>query len=223
MNRSEIDAIIFDSDGVLVDSEIIHIAVERELLAEMGLHYDYQTYVSRFVGLSNTDFHEALGHDYTATTGTRFPSDFGERLKERIWPRIDADLKPTPGVRALVDKFDWPVAVASSAVLPRLHHKLKLTDLFDLFAPHIYSSDHVANGKPAPDLFLHAAAKLGVTPSRCLVIEDSVNGVIAGCKAKMTTVGFIGGGHADERHKDKLMDAGANFVIKAHSELTALF
>lgn len=223
VDLSHIDAIIFDNDGVLVDSEVILISVERELLAEMGLHYDDQTYVARFVGLSNADYFAALAQDYLTLTGDKFPADFSDQLRQRVWPRIEAELEAIPGVPALVERFGKRTAVASSAVLPRLNHKLKLTDLFDLFDPHIYSSDHVTNGKPAPDLFLHAAARVGVAPPRCLVIEDSVNGVKAGRRAEMLTAGFIGGGHVDEVHGQRLLDAGAHFVVNGHAELEVLF
>lgn len=219
MDFSNIDAIIFDSDGVLVDSEVIHIAVERELLGELGFECDLQTYIARFVGLSNTDYHSQLSRDYETQGLGKLPEDLGDQLRRRIWRRIDAELQPIPGVNLLVERFGGPVAVASSAVLPRLVHKLKLTNLFDVFSPHIYSSDHVSKGKPEPDLFLHAAEKLGVPPSRCLVIEDSINGVMAGRSANMLTVGFTGGSHADAEHGERLLNAGANLVVDGHAEL----
>lgn len=223
MTLSDIDAIIFDNDGVLVDSEVIHIAAERELLAEIGLVYDYPTYISRFVGLKNSDFHAELARDFEVETGQSFPADFRSRLDARVWPRMEAELKPVPGIDDLLTAFSGPIAVASSAGVSRLHQKLTLTGLFERFAPHIYSSDHVENGKPAPDLFLHAAAKLGAAPTRCMVIEDSVNGVIAGRAADMFTVGFTGGGHSDNVHADRLKQAGAHTCVAGHAELTAIF
>lgn len=222
MDLSFIDAIIFDNDGVLVDSEVIHVAVERELLSDIGLNYDLSTYVSRFVGLNNTDFHAALQDDYAEKYEAPFPSDFRERLDARAWPRLEAELQAIAGVIELVGVFTGRVAVASSASVERLHQKLKLTRLYDVFAPHVYSSDQVRSGKPAPDLFLHAAAQIGVPPSRCLVIEDSVHGVIAGRAANMVTAGFTGGGHTDPGHKDRLMQAGAHFCVGDHSELKSL-
>lgn len=223
MDFSNIDAIIFDNDGVLVDSEVIHIDAERELLAELGLEYNLQTYIGRFVGLSNADFHSELSRDYEVRFSRTFPDDFSARLKARVWPRIEAELRPIPGVVELVHKFGGPVAVASSAVLPRLNRKLQLTNLFELFAPHVYSSDHVVRGKPEPDLFVHAAKMLGVLPSRCMVIEDSVNGVIAGVRADMLTVGFLGGSHLDAGHRDRLREAGANMIAENHDEISSYF
>lgn len=222
MDVSNIKAIIFDNDGVLVDSELIHIAVERELLAELGLHYDLQTYTSRFVGLSNSDFYSELTKDCDALSLGEFPADFDERLRARVWPRIEAELKPIPGAEELAAKFEGAVAVASSAPLSRLERKLTITNLFDLFAPHIYSSDHVENGKPDPDLFLHAAKRLTISPSNCMVVEDSENGVRAGRTAGMFTVGFIGGSHVDETHRAKLLNAGAHLIASSHDEIATL-
>ena len=219
MDVSNIKAIIFDNDGVLVDSELIHIAIERELLAELGLHYDLQTYTSRFVGLSNTDFYSELSNDYDALSLGEFPANFDDRLRARVWPRIEDELKSIRDAEELAARFNGAVAVASSAPLWRLERKLNITNLFNLFAPHIYSSDHVENGKPEPDLFLYAAKRLAISPSNCMVVEDSENGVRAGRAAGMLTVGFIGGSHVDETHRAKLLNAGAQFVASGHDEI----
>lgn len=223
MTFSSIEAIIFDNDGVLVDSEAIHIDVERKLLAELGLEYDARSYIERFVGLSNADFYAELSKDYELLCSGSFPDDFSQQLKARVWPRIEAELRPIPGIVELVRKFGGPVAVASSAILPRLNRKLQITGLYELFAPHVYSSDHVGRGKPEPDLFIHAAQKLGVPPYRCMVIEDSLNGIIAGRRANMLTVGFVGGSHLDANHRDKLKEAGANVIAESHDEIAAYF
>lgn len=221
MDLSRIDAIIFDNDGVLVDSEVIHLAVERELLAEMGLIYDHASYLKRFVGLSNADYRVELNRDHVAKFGTPFPVDFGATLFERVWPRIEADLQPMPGIERMLSHVRRAIAVASSAPIKRLTRKLELTGLHDRFAPHIYSSDQVDKGKPAPDLFLYASRRLSVPADRCMVVEDSVNGVIAGRAAGMLTVGFVGGGHVDQAHAARLVDAGAHFVVDHHDALHA--
>ena len=223
MDFSDVAAIIFDNDGVLVDSERIHVAVERELLAEIGLDYDQATYMSRFVGLNHTDFHKALERDFVALHAAPFPSDFRARLDARAWPRIERELQPIAGVADLLLVFAGRVAVASSAGTERLHQKLNLTGLRGLFAPHIYSADLVAHGKPAPDLFLHAAQALSVAPNRCLVIEDSEHGILAGRAANMQTIGFTGGGHSDAGHSDRLLQAGAHICVNSHAELSRIF
>ena len=219
MSFTKPQAILFDNDGVLVDSEVIHVQCERGLLAEIGLCYTPETYSARFVGLSTTDFLAALAADHEKQFGQPFPDDFHARLKARAWPRIDAELQAMPGAANLISYWDGPFAVASSAKLYRLRHKLTLTGLIEHFEPHIYSSEMVANGKPAPDLFLHAAAQLGVAPEHCLVIEDSVNGVKAGCAAGMQVIGFTGGGHADAGLSDRLSDAGAHAVVAEHDQV----
>ncbi|MEL6829253.1 MAG: HAD family hydrolase [Pseudomonadota bacterium] len=220
--RFKPQAILFDNDGVLVDSEVIHVQCERELLGEIGLDYAYEDYMSRFVGMPTPAFLKALAVDHEARLGTPFPEDFHARLKARVWPRIDAELEALPGVADLLDQFDGPFAVASSAHLFRLRHKLTLTGMLDWFEPHIYSADMVEHGKPAPDLFLHASAALGIDPEQCLVIEDSVNGVRAGRAAGMQVIGFTGGGHADAGLAARLSAAGAHAVVAGHNEIGAL-
>jgi beta-phosphoglucomutase-like phosphatase (HAD superfamily) len=216
------EAIIFDCDGVLVDSELIHLTAERELLAELGLAYEHDDYLTRFIGLSNADFHAALRLDYARLIGGEFPSDFGSRLGDIVWPRIETELKALGGVADLVQFFGGPVAVGSSSPFDKLLQKLALTGLQSLFAPHIYSADHVKAGKPAPDLFLHCAVQLGVDPGRCLVIEDSVNGVRAARAAGMIPVGFVGGGHCDHQLAERLLANGAEMVVSHHSQIKAL-
>ncbi|MEM7458589.1 MAG: HAD family phosphatase [Pseudomonadota bacterium] len=218
-----IEAIIFDNDGVLVDSEIIHIAVERELLAEHGLEYSDAVYKSRFVGLSMPDFYAALYVDFRAANAKPLPSGFGEELRARAWPRIEAELKAVSGAASLLQSFAGPCAVASSAPLERVKIKLALTNLLRYFGPHVYSSEHVSNGKPAPDLFQLAARKLGIEPSRCLVIEDSVHGVLAARAADMPVIGFTGGSHADQEVADRLRAAGATTIANSHFEIKRLW
>lgn len=215
-----IQAIIFDNDGVLVDSEVIHVAVERELLAEFGLRYEDEVYNSRFVGLSPPDFLAALDADHRDAHNAPLPSHFLAELKRRAWPRIEADLRAMPGAAELLRKVETPYAVASSAAFERLKIKLTITDLIHFFGDHIYSSEHVARGKPAPDLFLHAASKLQIAPERCLVIEDSVHGVMAARAAGMSVIGFTGGGHSDKGMATRLRGAGAHEIAASYAELT---
>jgi HAD superfamily hydrolase (TIGR01509 family) len=215
-------AIIFDCDGVLVDSEVIHVAAELELLAQLGLVYEHEAYLTRFVGLSNADFCAELGSDYAKIVGDQFPKDFGTQLERIVWPRIEAELEAIDGVADLVHSFGGKVAVGSSSPYEKLLKKLEITGLQPMFAPHIYSADHVKAGKPAPDLFLHSAAQLDTDPSRCLVIEDSVHGVKAARAAGMTPIGFVGGGHSDSGLEHRLLANGAEVVVSHHSQIQAL-
>ncbi len=222
IRMSDFQAVIFDSDGVLVDSEIIHIAVERELLSELGLQYDHTAYLSRFVGLSNTDFYHELSKDFAEQVGGNFPESFGKELQARTWPKIETELKPIEGIEDFIKSLAQPVAVASSAPIEKLQRKLEITGLGPLFAPHIYSVDHVTRGKPAPDLFLYAAEALEIDPHRCLVVEDSAHGIKAARAAGMTPIGFVGGGHVDDGLPSRLKDCGAEIVVTDYAKLLAL-
>lgn len=221
MTTHPYQALIFDCDGVLVDSEAIHVAVEMELLREMGLAYEWEAYLSRFVGLGVPEFHAALAEDYAALGQGPFPDDFGPRLHGRAWPRIESELTALPGAAALAARFEGPIAVASSSITPKLRRKLALTGLSDTFAPHIYSADQVTRGKPAPDLFLFAADRIKTNPATCLVIEDSVHGVTSALAAGMTAFGFTGGGHADSGLSARLLAAGATATFPSHAAIMA--
>jgi HAD superfamily hydrolase (TIGR01509 family) len=216
------NALIFDCDGVLVDSEAIAIRRERELLAQWGLDYDFETFVSRFVGLHNRDFHLALEAD-AAGAGLQLPDQFGALLQANNWKYYEAELEPIAGVLDAATAFQGPQAVASSSEANKLVRKLTITGLVDTFAPHIYSSDLVKNGKPAPDLFLLTAEALRVTPAGCVVVEDSVNGIRAARAAGMTAWGFTGGGHADAGLAGRLQQAGAHAVFSSHHEIAQAF
>lgn len=216
----DFSALIFDCDGVLVDSEVIAIQSEREILASWGLHYEFEAFVSRFVGLHNRDFHAALIGDATSL-GRILPEDFGKRIQANNWKRYETDLMAIEGVRDVTSAFRGHQAVASSSEADKLVRKLQITGLHDLFVPHIYSSDLVSNGKPAPDLFLHTAAQVGAAPEACLVIEDSVNGVKAARAAGMTVWGFTGGGHADTGLAGRLAEAGAHAVFASHRQIAS--
>lgn len=222
MRRKKPEAIIFDCDGVLVDSEVIHIAAELELLTHLGLVYEREAYLTRFVGLSNADFLAELRSDYARLTSDEFPSNFGAQLEQIVWPRIEAELEAIDGIADLVCAFGGKVAIGSSSPYHKLVRKLEITGLRSLFAPHIYSADHVKAGKPAPDLFLHSAAQLDVDPERCLVVEDSVHGVLAAIAAGMSPIGFVGGGHCDTGLEQRLLASGAEMVVTHHTQILAL-
>ncbi len=208
-------AVIFDCDGVLVDSEILSIRGERAALESLGLFYTQEDYARRFVGLHDGAFFEHLRTDYIKAHGRAAPDDFEDQVLSGRRREMTALTVIAGADRALIatkNRFG-AVAVASSSRAHFLDAKLKRMGLFDLAAPHVYSADLVAHGKPAPDIFLYAAEKLGLSPARCLVIEDSVNGVRAALAAGMTTWGFTGGGHCFEGYGETLAAAGADRVI----------
>ncbi|MCY6382020.1 HAD family hydrolase [Hoeflea prorocentri] len=214
-------AIIFDCDGVLVDSEVIYTAVERQHLERIGLSYDASEYQRRFMGLSSADYLAELDRDHRSEKGRALPEDFGTSLRKACIARMKTDLRMIDGIDAVIHRFDGPMAVASSSAPDSLVLKLELTRLRRHFDPHIYHAGQVDNGKPAPDLFLMAAGKLDADPAGCLVIEDSVNGVKAGLAAGMTVWGFAGGGHVGDDHAQRLEEAGAHAVFSDHQQVRA--
>lgn len=216
-------AVIFDCDGVLVDSEILAIEVEIALLAAHGLTYEPAEYGHRFLGLNDKAFRDALEIDSQERLGAPMPADFIEVAHAKRWDACQTRLTEVAGCGAAVAALSLPKAVASSSGAGFLREKLRLTGLLEAFDPHVYSADLVARAKPHPDIFLHAADQLGIDPARCLAIEDSVNGVRSGLAAGMTVWGFSGGGHMDEASARRLAEAGAQRVVGSWDEARGLF
>lgn len=215
-------AIIFDCDGVLVNSEELVIDIERRFLADLGLVYDDVEFLTRFVGTSDRDFVAALQADHAERGQGVFPDDFLQQVRAVSFHRFTTDLRAVEGSEAYLAGLRQPKAVASSSTVRSLTRKLSLTGLADWFGGHVYSAEHVENGKPAPDLFLHAAGRLGVRPADCIVIEDSVMGVRAGVAAGMEVWGFTGGGHADADLGERLAAAGAVAVFRRFSDMPGI-
>jgi HAD superfamily hydrolase (TIGR01509 family) len=218
-----VQAVIFDCDGVLVDSEILAQEVESEVLNEIGLHYDRHEFTARFMGMSDEAFFAALEADGQARLGRSIVDEIRAPMNERLRRAVEERLSEVPGALRAVATLGLAKAVASSSTSGRLAVKLRKTGLWDHFAPHIFSAQHVKHAKPAPDLFLHAADALAVPPHRCLVIEDSINGVRAGRAAGMRVWGFGGGGHMSERLTAGLSEAGAERIVSTWAEAENLF
>jgi HAD superfamily hydrolase (TIGR01509 family) len=214
-------AIIFDCDGVLVNSEALVIDIERRFLADLGLVYEDAEFLTRFVGTSDADFVALLRADFSVRGRGTFPDDFLQQVRAVSFHRFTTDLRAVEGLETYLATLTGPKAVASSSTVRSLTRKLSLTGLADWFGDHVYSAEHVARGKPAPDLFLHAAGKLGVSAAACVAIEDSVNGVLAGVAAGMEVWGFTGGGHADAGLHGRLAAAGATRVSGSFGEMLA--
>lgn len=217
------DAVIFDADGVLVDSEVIYHAIELEVLGRIGLVYDPADYRGRFMGMHERMYVAALDAECRGQLGTPLPDDFLATVRGLSKIACDERLACVTGAEAAVAAVRGPKAVASSSDAEALRRKLTKVGLTPHFDPHIYSADLVAHGKPHPDIFLHAAEALAIAPGACLAIEDSVNGVKAARAAGMTVWGFAGGGHMDEMAHGPLMAAGAERVIGDWAEAAALF
>lgn len=191
---------------------MIALEVELAMLAEHGLTFDRDDYLMRFMGLSTDAYHALVDTEARARIGRPLGADVRSsmRLRENMVER----LTEVPGARDAVAAVTLPKAIASSGSREGLERKLKRTGLWELFAPHVYSADHVAHAKPAPDLFLLAAGALGVAPADCLVIEDSLHGVAGARAAGMTVWGFLGGGHADAALGARLAGAGAERLVR---------
>jgi HAD superfamily hydrolase (TIGR01509 family) len=183
------ELVIFDCDGVLVDSEPISIRIDVEMFAEVGMTVSEQEVIERFVGRSPEELaravEEQLGHPP--------PDGWEQRGERRLRRALEAELQPVPGIREALERISLPVCVASSSPPDRLRFKLELTSLYERFAGRIFSATEVANGKPAPDLFLHAAHEMGADPAKCVVVEDSRYGVQAARAAGMDVLGYAGG------------------------------
>jgi HAD superfamily hydrolase (TIGR01509 family) len=181
--------LIFDCDGVLVDSEPIAVRIDVEMLAEVGVTMTAEEVIERFVGRSP----EVIVAETEARLGRRMPEGWFARGEARIREAYATELQPVPGIVEALGAIEDPVCVASSSGHENLRYKLELTGLYERFAPHIFSATEVANGKPAPDLFLHAASRMGAAPEDCVVIEDSRYGVEAARAAGMDVCGYAGG------------------------------
>jgi HAD superfamily hydrolase (TIGR01509 family) len=180
------ELVIFDNDGVLVDSEGHANRILSELLGECGRPMSRDDCVATFMGTSMAYVREII----EAELGTALPGDFEDRYHTRLFDVLRRELRPMPGVIEALDRLDAATCVASSGTHERIRLALTTTRLIDRFAGRIFSAQDVARGKPAPDLFLHAAAQLGVEPARCAVIEDSPLGIEAANAAGMTAFGF---------------------------------
>jgi HAD superfamily hydrolase (TIGR01509 family) len=191
MNQNT-DLVIFDCDGVLVDSEPIAVSVLCDIITTAGHVIDEQMAYDLFLGRSMATISQ--------TIADRFGLDFaGKHLdvtREMMTARFRAELQAIGGIREALEAIPHRRCVASSSRPERIQTSLEITGLLDLLAPHIYSATMVKNGKPAPDLFLYAANQMAVDPARCLVIEDSPAGIRAAKAAGMRVYGFAGGSHA---------------------------
>jgi HAD superfamily hydrolase (TIGR01509 family) len=204
------DLIIFDCDGVLIDSEMLANRSEVEFFKTFGIEFDLTDYIDRFVGKNTKDVLKGIELLHRM------------KLSEESWKLVEdntskvfqTELKPITGIFELLASTDKAKCVASSSSLERLDLTLCITGLFDRFSPHIFSAEQVDRGKPTPDLFLFAAKQMQVHPNRCVVIEDSLTGVRAGVAAGMTVLGYTGGSHIQPGYQAKLLEEGAIEVFQ---------
>ena len=213
--------LIFDCDGVLIDSEVIGCRAEAACLADAGIAISADEIIDRYVGIAMAtmlaDLQSRLGRAVPA-----LPPDFADIMHRAVAAAFETELLPMPGIVELLGALPHRRCVASGSAPERLRQTLSLTGLWDSFDPHIFSATQVARGKPAPDLFLFAAGQMGVAAADCMVIEDSVPGVQAAVAAGMRVVGFTGGSHCRPGHAERLRAAGAAVACLDLRDLPAL-
>lgn len=215
-------AIIFDMDGVLVDSEILYRKGEWHYFSKIGMTYDPLVFRQRFMGVPSDVYFERLNEDHLSAFSRPLPDDFAPGLRAHWESLMAAELQAVDGAAECLGRLALPKAVASSTGLDFIRQRLTKTGLIDHFGPHLYSADQVANGKPHPDLFLFAADKIGFAPADCIVVEDSENGVIAAVRAGMRVIGFTGGGHYEDKAGQALLDRGAARCVSSFDDLRDL-
>jgi HAD superfamily hydrolase (TIGR01509 family) len=212
------DLVIFDCDGVLVDSEVISCRAHAETLTRHGYPITADQVLDRFLGVSDREARMIV----EAEIGRNLPDDFTAQVKRATLQHYAVDLRPVPYIAESIAAIGLPKCVASSGTPEKIRHGLTCAGLYDVLAPHIFSASEVQRGKPAPDLFLFAAGQMKVPPARCVVIEDSVPGVTGARAAGMTVLGFHGGSHCRPGHAGTLSIAGAAVTFDDMRELPGL-
>tara|TARA_Y100001951_G_C11251621_1_gene246772 strand:+ start:219 stop:878 length:660 start_codon:yes stop_codon:yes gene_type:complete len=201
--------IIFDCDGVLVDSEILSCETDAQLMSEAGYPITTEELIHEFIGRPKP----AIWAELEKRRGTPWPDGLLDRASDVLQMRLETELLPVEGIAEALGRLDGPRAVASSSGVMKLALSLDVCGLSGFFGDHVYSAELVARGKPAPDVFLLAACKVGTDPADCLVIEDSAAGITAARRAGMRAIGFTGGRHSWPAHRSVLEEAGAIDIL----------
>jgi HAD superfamily hydrolase (TIGR01509 family) len=208
-------AIIFDFDGVIADSEVLSNTILAEIVTELGVPTTVDDSYRDYMGKR---FQEVIA-TIEGKLGRDLPVGFADDYQRRTLRRLRADLRPVNGVQEFIATFQrLPRCIASSSSPDRLATCLEVLGMESLFQGRVFSASTVARGKPHPDIFLHAAAEIGVEPERCIIIEDSAGGVIEGRAAGATLIGLLAAGHIRDGHGAALADAGAHHVVRTYRE-----
>lgn len=219
MEKHPARLVIFDCDGVLVDSEPLSIDVLVRVLRNAGVDIEADEATEQFLGKSLKTMSAILHDDYGLAVDDRFL----EEMRLDLYRRFRQELQPVAGVAAALDRLEIARCVASSSQMERIRLSLTITGLIDKLEPHLFSATMVNHGKPAPDLFLHAAAHMGIAPQHCIVVEDSPAGVEAAQAAGMRVFAFAGASHArSEGHLAKLRRLSPDVVFDDMRELIHL-
>ena len=214
------DLVIFDCDGVLVDSEIVAARVEAELISAAGYAITAEEIAETYAGLTFKDILMSIEE----RSGTPFQISLIDRAEELVDQRLRRDVRAIEGVHEAVASVARPRCICSNSRTERIEFMLERTRLLPLFSGRIFSALETPTGKtkPAPDVFLHAAETLGADPAWTFVIEDSVHGITGARRAGMRVIGFTGAAHSHPGHADALTEAGAETVIRRWAELKSV-
>lgn len=204
--------IIFDCDGVLIDSEILANRVEAELKNELGFPITLEQQIKKFVGMG-------MNHPDMQAELKRLPTNYLDLVDQKMKQVYQNELQPIAGTIKALETLAIPKCVASSSEPEWLETKLSITNLKKYFGDSVFHGKLVSKCKPEPDLFLFALKQLGWSADDCLVVEDSVYGVQAGRAAGLHVCGFLGGTHVLPGHSDRLIQAGANYLVSDLKDL----
>lgn len=204
------ELVIFDCDGVLVDSEALSVSALLGMISLAGGTVGEDVAYEHFLGKSMKSVREILGRDF----GLDVTDGHLTAMRVELMRKFREELKPIQGVKDMLPRLGVPYCVASSGTLDRIRYALDVTGLLESMEPHLFSAAMVAHGKPAPDLFLHAAMKMGAAPRNCLVVEDSPAGIAAARAAGMRVFAFTGGSHAgNPALKARLASSEPDFIF----------
>jgi HAD superfamily hydrolase (TIGR01509 family) len=214
--------VIFDMDGVLIDTQglIHHIQIKE--LATYGLRFDIDLFIQRFCGETTKRVRERLKSE----DGIDLPASFDTTVEQKVLQELDQGIPLIPGIKGLLSSLTLQKCVASNSKIKKLWFVLEKTGLLPFFEGGIFSADMVAFPKPSPDLFLHACHAFKVSPAEALVIEDSIVGVQAANKAHIKAFGFVGGSHLKgllPHYQDTLLQTGAEKIFETIEQLTCFF
>lgn len=215
------ELLIFDCDGVLIDSELLSADTMIDELSKIGIAIDRKFFFSELVGKSFKQGLEIL----EARFGRAPDHDFSEKFRIELRRRFEGQLHAIEGIAALIDSLAIPCCVATSSAPDRAVHSLAVAGLVDKFKGHIYTSTMVKHGKPAPDLFLYAAEIMGVAPAHCIVVEDSIYGLQGARAAGMQAWHFSGGSHYREGYHlptGAIFDRSFTHMREIHAALQEL-
>ena len=207
--------LIFDCDGVLIDSEMLVCTLVSEELTRLGYPITPEQVVERYAGRPERE----ILADIAERWGQPVPPEYKRNVPVRIEKAFTTELRAIPGVAQTLEALRLPKCVASSSGPEKLKLGLEFVGLYRLFAPHVVSAAYVAHGKPSPDVFVYAAGSMRTPVAQCVVIEDSLPGVRAARAAGMRVFGFTGGSHCLPGHGERLLEAGAERVLREMEEL----